>query len=53
MERIMARAELLNEGRLVGFLHLLHALRLEQEPERSDSITEEAFDHVRNDGEYV
>ncbi|KAJ2492110.1 transcription factor TFIIF complex subunit Tfg3 [Coemansia sp. RSA 2050] len=53
MERIMARAGSLDDRRLVGFLELLHRLRVEQDPERADLITEEAADQVENDGEYA
>ncbi|KAJ2055954.1 hypothetical protein GGH13_007681 [Coemansia sp. S155-1] len=53
MERIMARAGSLNDRRLVGFLELLHKLRVEQDPDRADLITEEAVDQVENDGEYA
>ncbi|KAJ2022283.1 hypothetical protein GGI06_001883 [Coemansia sp. S85] len=53
MERIMARAGSLDDRRLVGFLELLHRLRVEQDPERADLITEEAVDQVENDGEYA
>ncbi|KAJ2643515.1 hypothetical protein GGF44_001136, partial [Coemansia sp. RSA 1694] len=53
MERIMARAGSLNDRHLVGFLELLHRLRVEQDPDRAESITEEAVDQVENDGEYA
>ncbi|KAJ2875006.1 transcription factor TFIIF complex subunit Tfg3 [Coemansia aciculifera] len=53
MERIMARAGSLNDRRLVGFLELLHKLRVEQDPDRAELITEEAVDQVENDGEYA
>ncbi|KAJ2876316.1 transcription factor TFIIF complex subunit Tfg3 [Coemansia asiatica] len=52
MERIMERANMLNEQALVDFLHLLHTLRVEQEPDMADRITEEAVDLVENNGEY-
>ncbi|KAJ1870944.1 hypothetical protein LPJ57_005273 [Coemansia sp. RSA 486] len=52
MERIMERANLLNEHALVDFLRLLHTLRVEQEPDMADRITEEAVDLVENNGEY-
>ncbi|KAJ2746679.1 transcription factor TFIIF complex subunit Tfg3 [Coemansia sp. BCRC 34301] len=53
MERIMARVESLNDRHLVGFLGLLHKLRVEQDPDHAVSITEEAVDQVENDGEYA
>ncbi|KAJ2805873.1 hypothetical protein H4S07_003918 [Coemansia furcata] len=53
MERIMARAGSLDDHRLVGFLELLHKLRVEQDPDRAELITEEAVDQVENDGEYA
>ncbi|KAJ1815796.1 hypothetical protein LPJ56_002562, partial [Coemansia sp. RSA 2599] len=46
------RANLLNEHALVDFLRLLHTLRVEQDPEMADRITEEAVDLVENNGEY-
>ncbi|KAJ1966005.1 hypothetical protein GGI12_000379 [Dipsacomyces acuminosporus] len=52
MERIMVKANGLNERGLVKFLRLLHSLRVEQEPERAAVITEAAIDSVENDGEY-
>ncbi|KAI8324936.1 hypothetical protein GQ54DRAFT_295770 [Martensiomyces pterosporus] len=53
MERIMVKANELNERGLVKFLRLLHALRVEQEPDKAAKITKEAIDGVENDGEYA
>ncbi|KAJ2888997.1 hypothetical protein IWW38_004850, partial [Coemansia aciculifera] len=53
MERIMARAGSLSDRHLVRFLELLHKLRVEQDPDRAQVITDEAVDQVENDGEYA
>ncbi|KAJ1737230.1 transcription factor TFIIF complex subunit Tfg3 [Coemansia sp. Benny D160-2] len=52
MERIMERASLLNERQLVAFLRLLHALRIQQDPESAQTMTAQAVDLVRSSGEY-
>ncbi|KAJ1741823.1 transcription factor TFIIF complex subunit Tfg3 [Coemansia sp. RSA 989] len=52
MERISERASQLNEQAMVGFLRLLHSLRVEQEPESAALITEEAVDQVETSGVY-
>ncbi|KAJ2849473.1 transcription factor TFIIF complex subunit Tfg3 [Coemansia brasiliensis] len=52
MERIAERASQLNERAMVGFLRLLHSLRVEQEPESAALITEEAVDQVETSGMY-
>ncbi|KAJ2081232.1 transcription factor TFIIF complex subunit Tfg3 [Coemansia sp. RSA 988] len=52
MERISEKAALLSERSLIGFLRLLHSLRVEQEPECAATITEEAVDQVENEGSY-
>ncbi|KAJ2448522.1 transcription factor TFIIF complex subunit Tfg3 [Coemansia sp. RSA 2336] len=52
MERISERASQLSERAMVGFLQLLHTLRVEQEPESAALITEEAVDQVETSGLY-
>ncbi|KAJ2129851.1 hypothetical protein GGH17_003966 [Coemansia sp. RSA 788] len=52
MERIMEKASSLNEHSMVGFLSLLHSLRVEQEPESAGAITEEAAELVESSGMY-
>ncbi|KAJ2523329.1 transcription factor TFIIF complex subunit Tfg3 [Coemansia sp. RSA 2049] len=52
MERIMERASLLNERQLVAFLRLLHALRIQQDPESAQTMTAQAVYLVRSSGEY-
>ncbi|KAJ1725868.1 hypothetical protein LPJ61_005600, partial [Coemansia biformis] len=52
MMHIMDRASLLGEQAMVGFLRLLHTLRVEQEPESAVAITEEAIGQVQRMGEY-
>ncbi|KAJ2712252.1 transcription factor TFIIF complex subunit Tfg3 [Coemansia spiralis] len=52
MTAIMERANLLSDHAIVGFLRLLHTLRVEQEPENAAAITAEAVGRVQTAGEY-
>ncbi|KAJ2157856.1 transcription factor TFIIF complex subunit Tfg3 [Coemansia sp. RSA 552] len=52
MEHITERASLLDERSVIGFLQLLHNLRVQQEPDSAAAITEKAVDQVETSGAY-
>ncbi|KAJ1795827.1 transcription factor TFIIF complex subunit Tfg3 [Coemansia sp. RSA 2399] len=52
IERIIECASLLSENQIVGFLRLLHALRIQQDPDSAQTMTAQAIDRVRFAGKY-
>ncbi|KAJ2556613.1 transcription factor TFIIF complex subunit Tfg3 [Coemansia sp. RSA 1933] len=52
IECIIEYASLLSDTQIVGFLRLLHILRIQQDPEAAQEITAHAVDRVMNSGEY-
>ncbi|KAJ1664498.1 transcription factor TFIIF complex subunit Tfg3 [Coemansia sp. RSA 1813] len=52
IERIIERASLLDESQIVAFLRLLHALRVQQDPDSAQTMTTQAVDRVRSAGKY-